>query len=232
MAVGSRAVAKWTGGDATPKPNLLPFPFLSVLLTSIDLDERHGDDSASLLAEVRALGGLSGEGAGEEGGDAEEAEEGAARRLCAYLEARVFRRQLWVVTEFVQAGSVLSLMSISDNKVLREPLVRSICRDTLAALRFLRDRGKVHGNIKGANLLVTQEGRVKVSDFGIAGMLGEATSTNNRSSLVGVALWMAPEVIEGGTATPVSYVEESYRPMCVCHSSSVHVRYTVATHRV
>ncbi len=75
----------------------------------------------------------------------------------------------------------------------------AICR----ALRHAHDRGIIHRDIKPANLLLTKEGRVKLSDFGIARLFGNAriTATGN---VLGTAEYMAPEQAEGRPITPRS----------------------------
>lgn len=70
----------------------------------------------------------------------------------------------------------------------------------LQGLQYLHDQGVIHRDIKGANILTTKEGLVKLADFGVAtraGGLGDA-------SVVGTPYWMAPEVIELAGATTAS----------------------------
>jgi len=72
---------------------------------------------------------------------------------------------------------------------------------TCRALRHAHDRGVIHRDIKPANLLLTKEGRVKLSDFGIARLFGNTriTATGN---VLGTAEYMAPEQAEGRPVTP------------------------------
>jgi len=64
----------------------------------------------------------------------------------------------------------------------------------LEGLVYLHEQGVIHRDIKGANILTTKEGLVKLADFGVATKLNEADF--NTHSVVGTPYWMAPEVIE------------------------------------
>lgn len=69
----------------------------------------------------------------------------------------------------------------------------------LSGLVYLHDQGVIHRDIKGANILTTKEGLVKLADFGVA-----TKSNLSESSVVGTPYWMAPEVIELSGATTAS----------------------------
>ena len=65
------------------------------------------------------------------------------------------------------------------------------------ALAVAHAAGVIHRDIKPGNLLLTPEGRVKVSDFGIAKAMGESTELTRTGMLVGSPAYMAPEQIKG-----------------------------------
>ena len=80
-----------------------------------------------------------------------------------------------------------------------ENLVALYMSQVLQGLLYLHEQGVIHRDIKGANILTTRDGLVKLADFGVAtrGNVGE-------SSVVGTPYWMAPEVIELSGATTAS----------------------------
>ena len=80
-----------------------------------------------------------------------------------------------------------------------ENLVALYMTQVLSGLVYLHDQGVIHRDIKGANILTTKEGLVKLADFGVA-----TKSNLSESSVVGTPYWMAPEVIELTGATTSS----------------------------
>ncbi|KAK7676934.1 hypothetical protein QCA50_020127 [Cerrena zonata] len=79
-----------------------------------------------------------------------------------------------------------------------------ITRDTCRGLKYLHDERKVHRDIKLANILLTQNGGIKLADFGVS---GEITLTQaKKHTFVGTPYWMAPEVI---TTSSVGYNQKA-----------------------
>lgn len=68
-----------------------------------------------------------------------------------------------------------------------------------SALAYLHKEGVVHGDVKGANMLVSRDVKILLCDFGLAKIVGSATSTAR--SGMGTFLWQAPELLEGGPKT-------------------------------
>ena len=75
---------------------------------------------------------------------------------------------------------------------LSERQVQCACFQVLEGLRFLHCNGIIHRDIKAANLMLTDAGRVKLGDFGVSAML--RNRNQRRSSFIGSPNWMAPEV--------------------------------------
>ena len=103
-----------------------------------------------------------------------------------------------IILEYCENGS---LHSISKNfGKFPENLVGLYMSQVLHGLLYLHEQGVIHRDIKGANILTTKQGLVKLADFGVA----TRTTGINESNVVGTPYWMAPEVIELSGATTAS----------------------------
>ncbi|KAA3674018.1 uncharacterized protein DEA37_0014451 [Paragonimus westermani] len=99
--------------------------------------------------------------------------------------------KLWICMEYC-GGQSMQDIYLYTRKALEEDCIAFVSRETLQGLNFMHERGRIHRDIKGANILLTDDGRVKVADFGVAAQLNN--TVGKRTTLIGTPYWMAPEV--------------------------------------
>ncbi|KAH7437853.1 hypothetical protein KP509_05G092400 [Ceratopteris richardii] len=107
-----------------------------------------------------------------------------------YKGSEMVDDNLNIYLELVSGGSIYRLLQEFNN--FAEPVIRRYTRQILLGLEFLHSKNAVHRDIKCANILVDQDGRVKLADFGMAKLIGNETAP---LSFKGSPYWMAPEVI-------------------------------------
>jgi serine/threonine protein kinase len=102
--------------------------------------------------------------------------------------------EMWIVMEYCEGGSMTDLIEASAGKQLPEDCIRAACASIVLGLEYLHGVANVcHRDIKCGNVLLTDDGHIKLADFGVS---AELTNTmNKRKTVVGSPYWMAPEVI-------------------------------------
>jgi len=122
--------------------------------------------------------------------------------IVKYLDHFTKDDVLCIVMELVENGSLSNLVKRCDNE-LPETVVNIFVEKILYGLQYLHNQGVVHRDIKGANILLTRDGDVKLADFGISSKLSELQKKKN-AEVVGTPYWMAPEVIRSEGVQTVS----------------------------
>uniref|UniRef100_A0A452SL88 non-specific serine/threonine protein kinase n=1 Tax=Ursus americanus TaxID=9643 RepID=A0A452SL88_URSAM len=98
-----------------------------------------------------------------------------------------------LVMEFCGAGSVTDLIKNTKGNTLKEEWIAYICREILRGLSHLHQHKVIHRDIKGQNVLLTENAEVKLVDFGVSAQLDR--TVGRRNTFIGTPYWMAPEVI-------------------------------------
>jgi len=109
-------------------------------------------------------------------------------------------RQLWVILEYMSCGNLTQLLKPPDNagdsyQPLPEKTIAYVCREVLKALQYIHELQRVHRDIKSDNVLLGEDGAVKLADFGFIAQL--SLTRIHRRTVVGTPYWMAPELIDG-----------------------------------
>lgn len=110
--------------------------------------------------------------------------------IVAYYESYLRREKLWIAMEYCGGGSMQDIYHVTGP--LAEPQIAFVCRETIKGLQYLHRRCKMHRDIKGANILLTDDGDVKLADFGVSAQI--TATMCKRKSFIGTPYWMAPEV--------------------------------------
>lgn len=142
-----------------------------VAIKEIDLDST--DDLSEVQHEIRILSSCK------------------HPNITQYYTSEVVGTKLLIVMEFMGAGSCLDLLTAGP---FSESTISYIMGACLRALIYLHDQGKIHRDIKAANILVSVNGEVKLADFGVSTQL--SNNLSKRITFVGTPYWMAPEIIK------------------------------------
>ncbi|XP_031503374.1 mitogen-activated protein kinase kinase kinase YODA-like [Nymphaea colorata] len=110
--------------------------------------------------------------------------------IVQYYGSETVDDKLYIYLEYVSGGSIHKLLQ--EYGEFSEPVIRSYTQQILSGLAYLHGKATVHRDIKGANILVDPNGRVKLADFGMAKHI---TGNSLAFSFKGSPYWMAPEVI-------------------------------------
>ncbi|PVI08213.1 hypothetical protein DM02DRAFT_156040 [Periconia macrospinosa] len=112
------------------------------------------------------------------------------------MEALPVHNELWIISEYASGGSVSTLMKPTINQGLEEKFIIPIARELAWALKYTHEIGILHRDLKCANILILEDGRVQLCDFGVSGIVeARQAEPSKRFSVHGTPHWLAPELI-------------------------------------
>jgi len=116
--------------------------------------------------------------------------------IVGYIDSFLVGETIWVVMEFMAGGCLTEVLEQYENGVeMTESQIATVSKDTLQGLAYIHTLHRIHRDIKSDNLLLGDDGSVKLADFGYAAQLTQEKS--KRNTIVGTPYWMAPELIRG-----------------------------------
>ncbi|KAM3849659.1 mitogen-activated protein kinase kinase kinase kinase 2 [Diretmus argenteus] len=157
-----------TYGDVFKARNIRTSQMAAIKIVKLD----PGDDITSIQQEITMM------------------KECKHKNIVAYFGSYHRNTKLWICMEYCGGGSLQDMYHVTGP--LKEKQIAYVCRETLQGLYHLHETGKMHRDIKGANILLTERGDVKLADFGVAAEI--SASVAKRKSFIGTPYWMAPEV--------------------------------------
>ncbi|XP_053272028.1 mitogen-activated protein kinase kinase kinase kinase 2 isoform X3 [Pleuronectes platessa] len=157
-----------TYGDVFKARNIRTSELAAIKIVKLD----PGDDITSIQQEITMM------------------KECKHKNIVSYFGSYHRKTKLWICMEYCGGGSLQDIYHVTGP--LKEKQIAYVCRETLQGLYHLHETGKMHRDIKGANILLTERGDVKLADFGVAAEI--SASVAKRKSFIGTPYWMAPEV--------------------------------------
>ncbi|KAJ8429021.1 hypothetical protein Cgig2_015000 [Carnegiea gigantea] len=141
------------------------------------------------------------------------------KNIVKYLGSLKTKTHLHIVLEYVENGSLANIIKPNKFGPFPEQLVAHYIAQVLEGLVYLHEQGVIHRDIKGANILTTKEGLVKLADFGVATKLTEADV--NTHSVVGTPYWMAPEdehppIPDGLSDDITDFLQQCFKKKLLC----------------
>lgn len=147
-----------------------------VAIKVINLEDSGSDDVKQTVREIQFLNKLRNQ------------------HVVKYYESFTHDANVFIVMEYCGGGSCSDLIKFQ--KMIPENVVGYVIKKVLTGLAYLHGEHKVHRDIKSANILLTEDGQVKIGDFGVSTEI--TFSKKKRNTFVGTPFWMAPEVITRG----------------------------------
>jgi len=115
--------------------------------------------------------------------------------IVQYYGTAVKGNALWIFMEFCGGGALDDLMKKLPEKRFTEEVISSILHESVKGLVYLHSQKIIHRDIKAANILIDEQGAIKLADFGVSAQIKD--EQEKKQTTTGTALWMSPEVLNG-----------------------------------
>jgi serine/threonine protein kinase len=113
-----------------------------------------------------------------------------------YIGASINKNEYYMISEFLSKGSLYDYLH-SNKQKLSENEQLMIAYEIAIALRYLHSRKINHCDLKSSNILLDENMKIKVSDFGLSRLKNIFTTNENRGR-IGTSHWMPPEIMKAG----------------------------------
>ncbi|KAL9984056.1 hypothetical protein ACROYT_G006312 [Oculina patagonica] len=114
------------------------------------------------------------------------------KHVVGMYEAYYHDNKLWMMLEFCSGGALDDLI-LELERGLTEEQIKIVCKQMFECLHFLHTHKVIHRDLKAGNLLLTNDGNIKLADFGVSAK--NKKTIQRRTTFIGTPYWMAPEVI-------------------------------------
>jgi len=108
----------------------------------------------------------------------------------------VTKQDLWLVMPYCEGGSCLNLIKWEHTKGFDETTIATILKGVLQACEYCHQNQLIHRDIKAGNILVDDDGTVKLADFGVSASCWGTQDWQRHKTFIGTPCWMAPEVMD------------------------------------
>lgn len=108
----------------------------------------------------------------------------------------VYDNEYAIVMEYLSRGSLFDYLHIKGYKPVESRII-SFCLDIAVGMVYLHGKFIIHCDLKSSNLLINQNWKVKISDFGLSQIIKLRQAKSKKAMKMGAPQWMAPQIMRG-----------------------------------
>jgi serine/threonine protein kinase len=111
------------------------------------------------------------------------------------MGASIYKKNYYMITEYLPKGSLFDYIHRDRGKISEKDQIK-IASEIAVALKYLHSRNVIHCDLKSSNVLIDDNWKIKIGDFGLSRFFSLDNDEDNRGR-IGTPHWMAPEVLKG-----------------------------------